>query len=283
MAGIFSDLEKLGIGNIGNVFEDEAASKNNKTEKAKEKTPEEIEAEMLFDKSYTCPVCDKEYTVKAVRAGKVKMVGSDTDLRVKYGNIDINKYDALVCPRCGYAALSRYYSLTTQPQRKLIKEQIGANFKGLPAASGPIVTYDEAMMRMKLVLANAVVKKARNSEKAYICLKMAWLVRGRTEALENTEKLTADKAAALHAEELEYTKQAYTGFVSAVQSETFPMCGMDEMTVVYLMADLARRTGEYDQALKFLSEVIVSKTAQGRLKERARELKNLIAENKQEG
>lgn len=283
MADIFSDLEKLGIGNVGNVFEDEAASKNNKAEKAKEKTPEEIEAEMLFDKSYTCPVCDNEYTVKAVRAGKVKMVGSDTDLRVKYGNIDINKYDALVCPRCGYAALSRYYSLTTQPQRKLIKEQIGANFKGLPAASGPIVTYDEAMMRMKLVLANAVVKKARNSEKAYICLKMAWLVRGRIEALESAEKLTADVADNLHAEELEYTKQAYTGFVNAVQSETFPMCGMDEMTVVYLMADLARRIGEYDQALKFLSEVIVSKTAQGRLKERARELKNLIAENKQEG
>lgn len=283
MADIFSDLEKLGIGNVGNVFEDEAASKNNKAEKAKEKTPEEIEAEMLFDKSYTCPVCDNEYTVKAVRAGKVKMVGSDTDLRVKYGNIDINKYDALVCPRCGYAALSRYYSLTTQPQRKLIKEQIGANFKGLPAASGPIVTYDEAMVRMKLVLANAVVKKARNSEKAYICLKMAWLVRGRIEALESAEKLTADVADNLHAEELEYTKQAYTGFVNAVQSETFPMCGMDEMTVVYLMADLARRIGEYDQALKFLSEVIVSKTAQGRLKERARELKNLIAENKQEG
>ena len=94
------------------------------------------------------------------------------------------------------------------------------------------------------------------------------------------KKFSKEEIIALKQEELAYIKQAYMGFTSAVQSETFPMCGMDEMTTIYLLADLARRSGDRAQALKLLGEVIVSKNAQGRLKEKARELKDLIMESK---
>jgi len=280
MADIFSDLQKLGIGNVGNIFEAEADTKAKAKEQVKQLTPEELEAEMLFEKSHTCPLCDKAFTTKTVRAGKAKMVSSDTDLRAKYANIDVNKYDAIVCPSCGYAALARFFEMTTAPQRKLIKENISAGFKGLPASTSPVITYDEAIMNLKLALANAVVKKGKNSEKAYICLKMAWVIRGRLETPAEISKFSKEEIIALKQEELAYIKQAYTGFTAAVQSETFPMCGMDEMTTIYLLADLARRSGDRAQALKLLGEVIVSKNAQGRLKEKARELKDLIMESK---
>lgn len=280
MTDIFSDLQKLGIGNVGNIFDTEDVDVQKEVSRQKQPTAEELEAEMIFDKSHTCPLCDKTFTTKTVRAGKAKMVSSDTDLRAKYANIDVNKYDAIVCPSCGYAALARYYEMTTAPQRKLIKENISAGFKGLPASNSPIITYDEAVMNLKLALANAVVKKAKNSEKAYICLKMAWVIRGRLETATEVSKLSKEEIVALKQEELSYIKQAYMGFTSAVQSETFPMCGMDEMTTVYLLADLARRSGDKSQALKLLGEVIVSKNAQGRLKDKARELRDLIMENK---
>lgn len=280
MADFFSDLQKLGIDNLGNIFETEEADVQKEGTVSKQLTPEELEAEMVFDKSHTCPLCDKTFTTKTVRAGKARMVGSDTDLRVKYANIDVNKYDAIVCPMCGYAALTRYFELSTAPQRKLIKDNISAGFKGLPTSNSSIITYDEAGMNLKLALANAVVKKAKNSEKAYICLKLAWVIRGRLETASEVSKLSREELAAFKKEELSYIKQAYMGFTSAVQSETFPMCGMDEMTTVYLLADLARRSGDKAQALKLLSEVIVSKNAQGRLKEKARELRDLIMENK---
>ena len=280
MSDIFSDLQKLGIGNVGNIFETEDDSKAKAKEQVKQLTPEELEAEMLFEKSHKCPLCDKTFTAKTVRAGKAKMVSSDTDLRAKYANIDVNKYDAIVCPACGYAALARFFEMTTAPQRKLIKENISAGFKGLPASDSPVTTYDEAIMNLKLALANAVVKKGKNSEKAYICLKMAWVIRGRLETPSEISKFSKEEIIALKQEELAYIKQAYTGFTAAVQSETFPMCGMDEMTTIYLLADLARRSGDRAQALKLLGEVIVSKNAQGRLKEKARELKELIMESK---
>lgn len=276
---LFSDLKKLGISNIGGLFEEEEKAKEAAVEKHV-KTPEELEAETLFDKTYECAVCSRQFTTKAVRAGKAKMVSTDTDLRAVYEHVDVNKYDAIVCPHCGYAALTRFFTTNTQVQRNFIREQITANFKGLPFANGAIVTHDEALLKMKLVLANAVVKKAKNSEKAYICLKTAWVLRGKKDYLAEKGELSPEKEKELLNEETAYLKQAYMGFTAALPKENFPMCGMDETTVIYLMADLARRVGEREQALKFLSEIIVSKTAQPRLKEKARELKDIIMNEK---
>jgi uncharacterized protein (DUF2225 family) len=51
---------------------------------------------------------------------------------------------------------------------------------------------------------------------------------------------------------------------------------MEEITVMYLIGDLARRLGRNDEAMQWVSRVIVSKAANERLKERARHVKDLI-------
>ena len=45
----------------------------------------------------------------------------DSDLRPKYQAMDSLKYDAVVCPNCGYAALNRFFNYMTDAQAKLIK------------------------------------------------------------------------------------------------------------------------------------------------------------------
>ena len=55
------------------------------------------------------------------------------------------------------------------------------------------------------------------------------------------------------------------------------MCGMDENTVSYLVADLARRIGKYDDASRWVSKVLVSRNSNERIKAKSRELKELIA------
>ena len=54
-------------------------------------------------------------------------------------------------------------------------------------------TYEDALARYQLALVNAIVKQAKNSEKAYICLKAGWLMRGYAEWL-----LTDEGKAYLH-------------------------------------------------------------------------------------
>ena len=58
----------------------------------------------------------------------------------------------------------------------------------------------------------------------------------------------------------------------------FPICGMDETTFNYLYADLSRRLGKIDMAKKMLGTVLVSKTATAALKDKARQLKEIIYE-----
>ena len=62
--------------------------------------------------------------------------------------------------------------------------------------------------------------------------------------------------------------------------EDFPICGMDECTFDYLLADLALKLGKYDIADKYASAVIVARTANTKLKERARSLRDIIKKNK---
>ncbi len=54
------------------------------------------------------------------------------------------------------------------------------------------------------------------------------------------------------------------------------MCGMDENTVTYLCADLARRIGKYEESSRLISKVLISRDANERIKNKAREIKELV-------
>lgn len=270
---LFSGLDQFGLGKLEkmNVFEEE----RKKADDGKAAEPKITEEDLLFDKSFVCPVCDEEFHSKMVRTGKVKLLSADTDLRPKYQLVDSLKYDALVCPKCGYAALSRFFKFMMPAQAKLIRENISKNFSGLKP-SGNIYTYDDAIARHQLALANTVVKKAKPSEKAYTCLKMAWLCRGKAETLPKDTPDYEAEIKKLKEEEKELLSNAYDGFMAAFSKESFPMCGMDEITVTYLIADLARRTGKYEESSRWISRVLTSRVANERIKNKARDIKELL-------
>ena len=240
MAGLLSGLAGLGLDELENVdiYKSEEREKKEKevpVQKAEEK-------DLIYEKTFQCPVCEESFPAKIMKSGKAKLIKTDQDLRPQHEGIDAAKYDVLLCPHCGYAALSRYFNSVVNTQAKLIKENISSRVQLRPY-TGETYSYDEAVERYKLALANAVVKRAKPSEKAFICLKSAWLLRGYAESLEQEANPDSGKIAELRKQELDYLENAYNGFVEAIQSENFPMCGMDEITVDYLIAVLAARFG----------------------------------------
>ena len=62
-------------------------------------------------------------------------------------------------------------------------------------------------------------------------------------------------------EEATYYEQAYEGFLKAIASENFPMCGMEESTVNLLMANIAYKLGKVDIASRFISMILTSQAA----------------------
>lgn len=281
MGNLLSGLEKFGLGNLENVDIFSEEKKKRKAEEKKENKPELMEADLLFDKTHKCPVCENDFKAKAVKIGKAKLIEVEMDLRPKYKNIDSLKYDAIVCPYCGYAALSRFFEFITSPQVKLVKDKICVNYRA-KRGEKEFYSYDDAIENHKLALLNAIVKKARVSERAYICLKLAWIIRGKAESILQDDENYNEILKKCHKEEAEYIKNAYEGFKAAITSETYPMCGMDETTVDYLVAVLAMKTGSFDIASKLVSGIITSRTTNKRMKEKALNLKEeLIREIKE--
>lgn len=279
MGDLLSGLESMGLGNLSNmnVFSDEEEKQRAAHVAAQQQKQELTEEDYLFDKTHMCPCCDREFKCKAVKTGKPRMVSMDTDLRAKYIGIDPVKYDVIVCPYCGYAAVNRFFDQLMNSQAKLIKENISKSFTGLDDSS-ETYGYDYAITRYKLALVNTIVKRGKLSERAYVCLKTAWVLRGKRETLSPDLPDFADQLKKLETEEKEFIAKACEGFSEAFQKEEFPICGMDEHTATYLVADLCRQCGKYDEANRWVSKVITSRNANERIKNKAREIKDMIAE-----
>lgn len=279
MGNLFDGLESLGLNINKDIEVYETEKKEEKNGQGAASKPKELsEEDLLFDKTFTCPVCNTEFKSKTVRTGKAKLVSADSDLRPKYQGIDPLKYDAILCPKCGYASLSRYFSFVMDSQARLIKEQISGSFQYKPQDEN-VYSYDEAITRHKMALLNTVVKKGKTSERAYTCLKLAWLSRGKREELA-AKNGSKEEIAKIQEEELQFLENAYEGFVHSFALEMFPMCGMDEYTLTYLIADMARRIGKVEEAKRWVSRVLVARDANRRIKDKALALKEMLQESK---
>lgn len=94
-----------------------------------------------------------------------------------------------------------------------------------------------------MALANSIAKQAPDSERAYVALKSAWVLRSWRKSLGKEEAVKQEKLAK---QEDDLLKNAKEGFQQANMKEDYPICGMDEATVDYLVAALSAHCGEYE-------------------------------------
>ena len=266
MAGLLSGLSEIGLGGLENmeVYEQ---PEDKEAEKQAEENPEVKEETFLFDKSYECPVCYQGFKAKTVRSGKLRSLGTDRDLRPLYDQMEPLKYDVVICPHCGYAALTRFFGGLTAGQIKAIKENPVKEEK-------ETYTYEEALYRYKLCLANTIVKHGKVSEKAYICLKAGWLLRSMGENLDPAVEDYNKKMQEIKEQEKDFLKNALDGLITARQTESYPICGMDEVTLEYLIAVLAMEFEKYDISSRLIYNILNTPTVNNRIKDKAREVKD---------
>ena len=275
---LLSGLEKFGLSMDGalDLFADDKKKDAAGTGQAAVEEPPK-EEDFLLDKKMVCKVCDKEFVAKRLKSGKLKRLEPDEDLRPRHEFMDTLKYNVTSCPYCGYTALNRYFEELSSAQAKFIREGICSKFKNdNPTEVFATYTYDQAIEKYKLALFNSIAKKGKNSEKAYICLNISWLLRGKAEELPQETEEQKQLVAVVRKEELMFYQQAYEGFLKAIATEMFPMCGMEESTVEYMLAVIAMNLGKMDVASRFVSGILGSQAANRRLKDKALELKEKI-------
>ena len=261
MNNIFEELREMGFEDLGKV--DLFPPKPQESEKEIEKNKKRFTVEeVLYDKIYVCPICNQEFRSKAIRSGKNRLLTVDLDLKANFDIVNPLVYECVVCEKCGYAALSKTFNSLTPGQIRWIKEQICTRYKEYHYP--PILSEKDAIVRYKLALLNSFVKKAKDGEKAYICLKLAWLYRDLNEK----------------AEEEVFLQHALTGFENAYNTGRFPIFELGELTIAYIIADIYRRMKNYEKAMKWLGIVIMDRSVSLRLKTKALHLKGIINEEK---
>lgn len=275
---LLSGLEKFGLGQSGelDILNDGTETKKRTTDATKKEAVEYTEKDFILDRKVVCPICDKEFLVKTVKSSKVKRMEPDADLRPNHEYVDTLKYGVAACPRCGYAAMHRNFTQLSAAQRKWIRETITANFKPTEDPKMEVYTYDYAVEKLKLALVNTIAKKGKLSEKAYICLNLAWLRRAQAEQTPDDTPMNAKKKKQYEAEYEGFYRQAYDGFMKVVVTETPPFFGMDANTIDYILANMAVKYKEYDTASKLVSRLITQPNTPRRMKDKCLELKDDI-------
>lgn len=254
--GIFSGLEDLGFTNVNNI---ELYQKHER-EKVHNGKPKVTEDMLLYNREIVCPVCENKFSARTVKTNGYRMKKQDSDFYIKYDIINPYFYDVLLCNVCGYAAMKTDFRKLRQFEIDIIQKKITPKWHGRKYP--PVYDINIAIQRYKLSLLNYSIIDSRSSKKAMNCLKLSWLYRELKD--EQNEEL--------------FRKNAIIGFKDAYLNEGLPIYGMDSFTVLYLIGELNRRSGNYDEALKYLGDVITSRIASKRLKDMATNQKDLIKE-----
>ena len=264
-SNIFEEIKSYGFNDVDKIslYENSTSSAAQTTEATS--TPSTIDPkDNLYDRKVDCPVCHSHIKVRSVKPSAVRVQARDTDFMVYYNEPNFMLYDAWVCPKCGYAALSSQFKVISERQIKLIKENISTKWvsKDYPE----VFNIDIAIERYKLALFSAITRQAKPGEKAAICLKTAWLYR-----LKGDEK-----------NDVKFLSNALEGFLLAFEKASFPINGLDEPSFTYLMGELYRRIGDNQNALLWFSKVMANRTSSSRIKDMTRDQKDLIVSTYEE-
>jgi len=217
---------------------------------------------LTYPKDFDCPVCRAKFQASVLRSSKLRLSHMN-ELHPVYKDIEPLCYDIMFCANCGYASFRDRFDVVSEKQQDIILEKIRTNYLNFMPSDYPLeIEPKKAVELYKYALLTACVKKASLGEKAMLLIKITWLY-----------KILEDKQNVAY-----FTGFAYDYLSQAFSSERFPIFGMSEGTVTFLLASFATDLGEYQAALKFLSEIIVNKNLSSRLRDLARDKKDEVNE-----
>lgn len=256
-SSLFDNLKDLGFSDLNDISlytsKDENTQSNVKI--LKKASP----ADFVYERKVVCPVCNRDIRIKSVKTSGIRVLSRETDFMTVYDEPNPLFYDAWMCLSCGYTALSSKFNAITDKQITLVKQNITSKWK-LNKSYPTVFTVDNAIETHQMALLNAVTTQAKDSDKAMICLKLSWLYR-----------IKQDKSS-----EKKFQEHALLGFTNALESERFPVFGLDETSLEYLIGEIYRRLGDNSNALLWFSRVLSSREAKSRIKDMARNQKDTI-------
>ena len=194
-------------------------------------------ASPLYQVEKTCPICDKTFTVTKTR-GQMIPIKTDTDFCTHYSDLNPYYYAIWVCSHCGFAAHEDRFFTLLESQREKLNQFLAGRQVNLDLSGAR--TWEQAVTSHKLAIYYATMVALPASHVASLTLRLAWLYR--------EKQMTA--------EEQDMLQKAIDAYKAAFMKEKMPIGNLSEVTLTYLIGELLRRVGNFEEALSYLGRVV---------------------------
>ena len=191
----------------------------------------------LFDKEVDCPICKNHFITKKTRSRRLKVLKRHEDFYVEYDTISPIHYHVWVCPKCGYSATESEFYNIKKHEIPVIKEAISS--KWTKKNYGGQRSLGEVESTYKLALAVATILKKSKGYVGGLCLKLGWIYREMGSEKENL-----------------FLENALQAFTEAYETEAMPIETIEEVPMTYLIGELNRELGNYQEAIRWYGKVV---------------------------
>lgn len=193
----------------------------------------------LYLVDITCPNCTHEFKTSKVRSSFRKIKQTDSDFCIHYVDINPDFYSVRVCPLCGFSYTDNFKTYFKPNTCNYIYETITQKWKHIDYSGERDLA--SAIATHKLALLCAQITEQSNVVIGGICFKLACFYRFKQDP-EQEQRF------------LQFTLDSYTKFF-----ETESNINVNEAKMMYMIAELYRRLGEYHNAAKWFNRIISDK------------------------
>lgn len=221
----------------------EIVSKLGEIEKEKP-VKHKVDTDSFFNKEVVCPVCASDFQAVNYKAKSFKFIRRDADFHEVYeGGYSPIMFDIWVCPECLYAAKKDDFAkIKVKDIEKIVRDKNdrikladGINFREFRNYRSAKISY--------ILAAKCYEKIGFDYEYvANLYLRSAWIAR--------EEKSTS--------EEKNYIKLSLSYFQKMIENKAIDTTLFPETTIYYLMGELYRRVGDFENGEKSFKLVIDS-------------------------
>jgi hypothetical protein len=204
--------------------------------------PEEYR-DYLFDRKVQCPVCQREFTAKAVKSTRLRLKEVTRDFREKHDGFDKLWWNIWVCPDCDYAAFTfDFLELEKRPAAKLFPLLTEFRKDFTVKIDNDIRDINQLFMFYYLALNTRKLMKKVDFKVGKLWLNLAWLYQDAGD-----EKMFNY---AYHTAFENYKHVLFNTRVNIPQQE--------EQRLFILLGEMQYRDGDVQEALKFYQNAIRS-------------------------
>ena len=204
-----------------------------------------------------CPICHEKTRVVKTRS-RLVVEKRDEDLCVHYKNFNPYYYKIWICENCGFASDEKMFtSVLPKKQRAAIWEFLQS--KHFDIEFSETRTFPDAVASYQLALAYQDLINGSPCKRATLNLNLAWMYRFNDD----------------HEKEQEYMLKAAEFYDRSLSTERYPVDGMSDGSVLYVIGAIYYRLGLFDKCTQYLSRIISDqdlRSREPRVYDKARDL-----------